>query len=191
MDYARAFVHRGEALLELGLHAEALISFERALGFDPRYVLAHLGRAKTFVAMQQHQAALQIYDRIRKDEALLHHDPDLRQAIEQAILAVHEQALESEATQRRQSAQQLREQRIKELAAKRLTDAGWRQMLASARNAAAAGLVTTTLGGAMVLTSLAVLFRDRIPVRFEFAQPGAISVVAEAAASRLATMGAV
>lgn len=93
MDYARAFVHRGEALLELGLHAEALISFERALGFDPRYVLAHLGRAKTFVAMQQHQAALQIYDRIRKDEALLHHDPDLRQAIEQAILAVHEQAL--------------------------------------------------------------------------------------------------
>ena len=44
MDYARAFVHRGEALLELGLHAEALISFERALGFDPRYVLAHLGK---------------------------------------------------------------------------------------------------------------------------------------------------
>ena len=29
-------------------------------------------------------------------------------------------------------------------------------------NAAAAGLVTTTLGGALVLTSLAVLFRDRI-----------------------------
>ena len=37
-------------------------------------------------------------------------------------------------------AQQLREQRIKELAARRLTDAVWRQMLASARNAATAGL---------------------------------------------------
>ncbi|MFM8882603.1 MAG: transglycosylase SLT domain-containing protein [Betaproteobacteria bacterium] len=93
MDYARAFVHRGEALLDLGLHAEALISFERALGFDPQYVLAHLGRAKTLAAMQQHQAALQIYDRMRKDESLLRQDPDLRQTIEQAILALHEQAL--------------------------------------------------------------------------------------------------
>jgi hypothetical protein len=56
-------------------------------------VLAHLGRAKTLAAMQQHQAALQIYDRMRKDESLLRQDPDLRQTIEQAILALHEQAL--------------------------------------------------------------------------------------------------
>ena len=56
------------------------------------------------------------------------------------LVAAHEQALESEAVQRRQNAQQLREQRIKELAARRLTDAVWRQMLASARNAATAGL---------------------------------------------------
>ncbi len=57
-----------------------------------------------------------------------------------ALVAAHEQALESEAAQRRQDAQQLREQRIKEMAAQRLSDAVWRQMLTNARNAAAAGL---------------------------------------------------
>ncbi|NCW25967.1 MAG: hypothetical protein EBV84_11430 [Betaproteobacteria bacterium] len=85
VDYARAFSHRGEALLDLGLHAEALLTFERALGFDPKFLAAHIGRAKTLVAMQQHQAALQIYQALKTNLSGLHLDPTAVAGIEQAI----------------------------------------------------------------------------------------------------------
>jgi CBS domain-containing protein len=57
-----------------------------------------------------------------------------------ALVSAHEQALEAEAAQHRRQIEELREQRMKELAARRLTDAAWRQMLTSARNAAGSGL---------------------------------------------------
>lgn len=85
VDYARAFSHRGEALLDLGLHAEALLTFERALGFDPKFVAAHVGRAKTLVAMHQHQAALLIYQQLKKDFNTAKLDPSMLDGIEQAI----------------------------------------------------------------------------------------------------------
>jgi tetratricopeptide (TPR) repeat protein len=85
IDYARAFSHRGEALLELGLLAEALITFERALGFDPNFLAAHMGRAKTLAAMQQHQAALKIYQDLQKSLASARVDPSVMATIEQAI----------------------------------------------------------------------------------------------------------
>lgn len=85
VDYARAFSHRGEALLDLGLHAEALLTFERALGFDPMFVAAHIGRAKTLVAMHQYQAALLIYQQLKKDFNTAKLDPSMLDGIEQAI----------------------------------------------------------------------------------------------------------
>ncbi|NBT01392.1 MAG: hypothetical protein EBS61_12475, partial [Betaproteobacteria bacterium] len=85
VDYARAFSHRGEALLDLGLHAEALLTFERALGFDPMFVAAHIGRAKTLVAMHQYQAALLIYQQLKRDFNTAKLDPSMLDGIEQAI----------------------------------------------------------------------------------------------------------
>ncbi|PPD43054.1 MAG: CBS domain-containing protein [Methylocystis sp.] len=55
------------------------------------------------------------------------------------LVAAHERQLESEEAERRRSVIQLREQRIRELAAQRLTDGLWREMLSQARRAAAAG----------------------------------------------------
>jgi len=85
LDYARAFTHRGEAQLGLGMQAEALINFERALGFDPQFVAAHLGLAKTLIAMEQDQSALHIYERLRTTPFSTKIDPAAIQSIEQAI----------------------------------------------------------------------------------------------------------
>jgi soluble lytic murein transglycosylase-like protein len=57
VDYARALSNRGRALLDQGMHAEALVVFERALGFDASFAAARQGRADTLVAMGQHRAA--------------------------------------------------------------------------------------------------------------------------------------
>lgn len=74
------------------------------------------------------------------DEAETQYSREFSAAHFRELVAAHEQAMENETAQRRQSALQLREQRIKEMAARRLSDTAWRQMLASARNAATAGL---------------------------------------------------
>jgi len=64
-DYARALAIRGRALLDQGLHAEALITFERALGFDESYAPARHGRADTLSAMGQHRAARRDLERLQ------------------------------------------------------------------------------------------------------------------------------
>ncbi len=56
------------------------------------------------------------------------------------LVAAHERQLDAERIERRRALLELREQRIKELAAQRLTDGQWRDMLSQARRAAAAGL---------------------------------------------------
>jgi CBS domain-containing protein len=56
------------------------------------------------------------------------------------LVSAHERALEAERAGRLRALQEIREQRIRELAAQRLTDAQWRDMLANARKAAQAGL---------------------------------------------------
>ena len=90
LDYARAFAHRGEALLDLDLQAEALISFERALGFDPRFLPAHLGLAKTMLAMGQDQSALQIYQRLCRDPFVTSIDASTLKIIEASIQDIHD-----------------------------------------------------------------------------------------------------
>jgi CBS domain-containing protein len=57
-----------------------------------------------------------------------------------ALVAAHEHALEREAVERRQASAVAREARIRELSARRLEEAQWRQLLTNARHAAAAGL---------------------------------------------------
>lgn len=57
-----------------------------------------------------------------------------------ALVAAHERQLDSERAERQRAMRELREQRINELAAQRLTDATWREMLSNARRGAAAGL---------------------------------------------------
>jgi CBS domain-containing protein len=56
------------------------------------------------------------------------------------LVSAHERQLELERVERRRLAVELREQRIRELASQRLTDAQWRDMLEQARRSAAAGL---------------------------------------------------
>ncbi len=56
------------------------------------------------------------------------------------LVAAHEHQTESERVEQRRAAAALREQRIRDLAARRLTDAQWREMLSQARAAAASGL---------------------------------------------------
>ncbi|MFO1125642.1 MAG: CBS domain-containing protein [Methylocystis sp.] len=56
------------------------------------------------------------------------------------LVAEHERQLERERTDRRRAVTDLREQRIRELASQRLTEAQWRDMLEQARRSAAAGL---------------------------------------------------
>ncbi len=68
------------------------------------------------------------------------HQGEFSAAHFRALVSAHDQALEAESAQQRRQAQELREQRIKEMAAKRLSDAAWRQMLTSARNAASSGM---------------------------------------------------
>jgi CBS domain-containing protein len=57
-----------------------------------------------------------------------------------ALVAAHEHALEKEAAERRQASAAARDARIRELAARRLEETQWRQLLTNARHAAAAGL---------------------------------------------------
>ncbi|QGM98949.1 CBS domain-containing protein [Methylocystis parvus] len=57
-----------------------------------------------------------------------------------ALVAAHERQLDTERAERHRALQELREQRIKELAAQRLTDSMWREMLSNARRAAGSGL---------------------------------------------------
>jgi len=52
-------------LLDQGMHAEALVVFERALGFDGTFAAARQGRADTLVAMGQHRAAKRELDGLR------------------------------------------------------------------------------------------------------------------------------
>lgn len=56
------------------------------------------------------------------------------------LVTAHERQLELERAERRQAATELRDQRIRELASQRLTDAQWREMLEQARRSAEAGL---------------------------------------------------
>jgi CBS domain-containing protein len=56
------------------------------------------------------------------------------------LAAAHERELELERGERRRMAIDLRDQRIRELASQRLTEAQWREMLEQARRSAAAGL---------------------------------------------------
>ncbi len=56
------------------------------------------------------------------------------------LAAAHEQLMEAERATLKHAAEELRDRRIKELAARRLTDSQWREMLSLARRGAAAGL---------------------------------------------------
>lgn len=56
------------------------------------------------------------------------------------LVAAHERQLEKENEDRHRAMLELREQRIKELAARRLTEGQWREMVSQARRAAASGL---------------------------------------------------
>ncbi|MFO1102195.1 MAG: CBS domain-containing protein [Methylocystis sp.] len=56
------------------------------------------------------------------------------------LVAAHERQLEEERAERRRTALELRDQRIRELASQRLTEAQWREMLEQARRSASAGL---------------------------------------------------
>ncbi|MEK4034387.1 CBS domain-containing protein [Methylocystis sp. IM3] len=56
------------------------------------------------------------------------------------LVAAHEHEIANERIEQRRAAAALREQRIRDLAARRLTDAQWREMLSQARAAAAGGL---------------------------------------------------
>lgn len=69
-----------------------------------------------------------------------HHQNEFSAKHFRSLVWAHEQALEAEAVERRRQAETLRDQRIKELAAKHLTDSAWRQMLTNARNAASSGM---------------------------------------------------
>jgi CBS domain-containing protein len=57
-----------------------------------------------------------------------------------ALVAEHERHLDAERAERHRALLALREERIRELAARRLTEGHWREMLDRARRAAAAGL---------------------------------------------------
>ncbi|MBG0793489.1 CBS domain-containing protein [Methylocystis sp. H62] len=61
------------------------------------------------------------------------------------LVAAHERQLDLERVERRQTAIELREQRIRDLASQRLTDPQWREMLEQARRSAAAGLTEHVL----------------------------------------------
>jgi CBS domain-containing protein len=61
------------------------------------------------------------------------------------LVAAHERQIESERIAHHQAVMALREQRIRDLAALRLTEAAWRDMLARARAAAANGLTESIL----------------------------------------------
>jgi CBS domain-containing protein len=56
------------------------------------------------------------------------------------LVAAHERQLEKERDDRHRAMLELREQRIKELAAQRLTEGQWREMVSQARRAAASGM---------------------------------------------------
>jgi CBS domain-containing protein len=56
------------------------------------------------------------------------------------LIAAHERQLEKEQAEHRRAMLELREQRIKALAARRLTEAQWRDMLSQARRAASSGM---------------------------------------------------
>lgn len=62
-----------------------------------------------------------------------------------SLVAAHERQLDVERMEQRHVAMALREQRIRDLAALRLTDGAWRDMLAKARAAAANGLAESML----------------------------------------------
>jgi CBS domain-containing protein len=61
------------------------------------------------------------------------------------LVNAHERQLELERSERRRVAIDLREQRIRELASQRLTDAQWREMVEQARRSAAAGFTEHVL----------------------------------------------
>lgn len=61
------------------------------------------------------------------------------------LVAAHERQLEAERVERRRAIDEMREQRIRDLAAAHLTDGQWRDMLANARKAAEAGFVEQML----------------------------------------------
>ncbi|MGD9545693.1 MAG: HPP family protein [Methylocystis sp.] len=61
------------------------------------------------------------------------------------LVAAHERALEQERVELRHAAAELRDQRIRDLASQRLTDAQWREMLEQARRSAASGLTEHVL----------------------------------------------
>jgi CBS domain-containing protein len=61
------------------------------------------------------------------------------------LVDVHERQLELERSERRRAAIDLREQRIRELASQRLSDAQWREMVEQARRSAAAGFTEHVL----------------------------------------------
>lgn len=56
------------------------------------------------------------------------------------LVAEHERQMEQEIIERHRAILKLREERIRELAAQRLTDSQWRDMLSDSRRAAAAGM---------------------------------------------------
>lgn len=56
------------------------------------------------------------------------------------LVAAHDRHADEERAARRENARQLREQRIKELVARRLADAQWREMISAARRSAEAGM---------------------------------------------------
>ncbi|NBS20616.1 MAG: hypothetical protein EBS75_02595 [Betaproteobacteria bacterium] len=74
--------------LDLGIQAEALLTFERALNFDPDYLAAHLGRARALAMMQQHQAALQIYQRLMTEPTKLKMDSLTLGRVQDAIAEI-------------------------------------------------------------------------------------------------------
>ena len=60
---AALFQNRGEAYHELGKPKEAFEDFDRALGLNPRYVLALVNRGKTYADLGKYDLALKDYDK--------------------------------------------------------------------------------------------------------------------------------
>lgn len=76
-----------------------------------------------------------------RDDANRHKESEFSAAHFRKLVSAHEKSLKAEAEQRRRQVEALRDQRIKEMAGRRLSDAAWRQMLNSSRDAAASGLM--------------------------------------------------
>ncbi|HEY8161128.1 MAG TPA: CBS domain-containing protein [Methylocystis sp.] len=117
---------------------------KRAPVVDGHKIVGVLLRREVLNALSDKKRALDVLDQPKPIISTARRQPeacDIATAEEfRELVATHERQLETDLAARHRARLELREQRIKELAAQRLSEGQWREMVSQARRGASAGM---------------------------------------------------